>query len=215
MFDRFRSMGLLAALVAAPVQAQGSPAAGPPLPGDRIRVVYCQMDCLISELTATGRVQGLDEVARTLHLNPDVRLRVRLSVDGARRYLYPPTVRDTTYEIRTSQGLRAFPLRPGWDHGVERLSIPLERSIRVEVRSPRPRGRGAVRGALVASAIGGVGMGALAVVDLGDTFFTPVGAFVIGGVVGAGLAAPVGAIVGAVRPGSRWEEAPCLLDSCR
>lgn len=215
MFDRFRSMALLAALVAGPVQAQGSPADGPPLPGDRIRVAYCQMDCRIAELTATGRVQRLDGVARTLHLHPDVRLRVRLSVNGARFYRYPLTVRDTTYEIRTPQGLRAFPLGPGWDHGVERLSIPLERAIRVEVRSTRSRGRGAARGALLASAVGGVGMGALAVIDLGDTFFTPMGAFVIGGVVGAVLAAPVGAVVGAVRPGSRWEEAPCLLDSCR
>ena len=81
-----------------------------------------------------------------------------------------------------------------------------EEIARLELsRQPSQRGRGALWGALAAGAVGGLVIGAASSCGSGD-WFCDDSDVVVYGTMGALMAAPIGAAIGAaVSPGERWQ----------
>ncbi len=96
--------------------------------------------------------------------------------------------------------------RPG--DGDRMRSVPREQIARLEVRVPRTRGQGAVRGPGWGALLGGAGGALFGAATAGDCDFCfGVGeTAAIGAVLFGGIGAATGAILGATRPGQRWEE---------
>lgn len=205
----FRRLLLVCAISAAgvvPVHAQAAEPDHVLRPGEAVRVTYCDGDCGRSTLTARGRLRALTRPR--LHLEPGAALRLRLVSDGSRSYPRVLSVRPSQVHVRMPDGPAWVSLRSGWSLGDEGLSIPFDGATRIEARTPRTPGAGALRAAGFGALFGGVGLGGWAYLDHQDSYFPPpplVVGLLMGGI-GAVVGLPVGALVGWFFPGAYWSE---------
>ncbi len=124
---------------------------------------------------------------------------------GDRVRVLSPTARGA-FVLR---GVRGDSLELGALADSSTFLVPLSTIERLDVRRPRARGRGAVRGfgiGLVIGAVTGLAIG-LAEGDDEEGFivFTAEEKALLAGIGLGGLGGAAGAVVGAIAPGSRWE----------